>query len=334
MEVGGTHTVAIRRGGLRAALPAGPRLISGPGCPVCVTPGREVEKAIRLACEPGVLLFCFPDMLRVPGACGSLETARATRGARVRTIYSPIEALEFAAGEPGRKAVIFGVGFESTIPIFASVLRRARGRGIRNLFLLPAFKLLPPGLAALLSRPGIGVDGLILPGNVTAVIGADAYRFIAARHRLPGVVAGFEMSDILRAILMLLEMIAEGEPRILNEYTRFSDDRGNAAALAAVREVFTPRDSVWRGLGTVPGSGLGLNEVYAAFDAETLLEGEVPPVPDPPGCICGDVIVGAREPEECALFGGRCTPSRPAGACMVSGEGACAAHYLYGGGAA
>lgn len=330
MEVCGTHTVALYRTGLRAALPPALRLISGPGCPVCVTPGREVERAIRLACTPGNVLFCFGDMLRVPGADGSLETARADRGARVRPMYSPLEALEFAVAEPGMKVVIFGIGFETTIPLFASVLKRARERGVRNLFLLPSFKLLPPALDALLSRPACRVDGLILPGNVSAVIGADAYRFVAGRYRIPGVVAGFEAADILRAILMLLDMIGEGTPRILNEYTRFSGDRGNGAALAAIGEVFVPRDSVWRGLGTIPASGLGLREAYASFDAGPLLAEEPPPVPEPAGCLCGDVIAGARGPEECPLFGGACTPSSPVGACMVSGEGTCAAHHRYG----
>jgi hydrogenase expression/formation protein HypD len=330
MEVCGTHTVAIFRNGIRSLLPAGLKLISGPGCPVCVTPGLEVEKAIRLACTPGIVLFCFGDMVRVPGANGSLETARAGRGARVRVMYSPLEALDFAEREPGEKTVMFGIGFETTIPLFASVLRRARERGVRNLFLLPAFKLLPPALEALLARPGIGVDGLMLPGNVSAVIGADAYRFVAERHRVPGVVTGFEAADMLQAILMLLEMIAEGRPRIRNEYARFATDRGNETAAAAIREVFVPRDSQWRGLGMIPASGLGFREEFAPFDAASLLAEDVPPVPEPEGCLCGDVIAGAREPRECALFGSRCTPSSPVGACMVSGEGTCAAHFNYG----
>lgn len=329
MEVCGTHTVALFRTGLREALPPSLRLISGPGCPVCVTPGREVEKAIRLACTPGIVLFCFGDMVRVPGARGSLEEARASRGARVRVMYSPLEALDFAEREPGEKVVMFGIGFETTIPLFASVLRRARERGVRNLFILPAFKLLPPALEALLVRPGVRVDGLILPGNVTAVIGADAYRFVAERHRVPGVVTGFEAADILRGILMLLEMIRDGTPGIGNEYTRFASARGNETALAALHEVFAPRDSQWRGLGMIPASGMGVREAFAPFDAEALLSGEVPEVPEPAGCICGDVIAGAREPVECALFGSRCTPSSPVGPCMVSGEGTCATHYRY-----
>lgn len=330
MEVCGTHTAALFRTGIRDAIPPSLRLISGPGCPVCVTPGREVEKAIRLACLPGTVLFCFGDMVRVPGANGSLEAARAERGAQVRVMYSPLEALVFAARERGTRVVLFGVGFETTIPLFASVLRRAKGDGVRNMYLLSTFKLLPPALEALLARPGLRIDGLILPGNVSAVIGADAYRFVAERHRVPGVIAGFEAADMLQAILMLLEMIDQGKPAILNEYSRFATDRGNERALAAIREVFIPRDSEWRGLGVIPGSGLGFREEFSGFDAEPLLTEEVPPVPEPEGCLCGDVIAGAREPEECVLFGRRCTPAAPIGACMVSGEGTCAAHYRYG----
>ncbi len=330
MEVCGTHTVALFKTGIRDAVPSSLRLISGPGCPVCVTPSREVEKAIRLACLPGTVLFCFGDMVRVPGARGSIETARAGRGARVRVMYSPLDALEFAARERETRVALFGVGFETTIPLFASVLRRARGEGLRNVYLLSAFKLLPPAIEALLARPGFRIDGLILPGNVSAVIGADAYRFVAERHHVPGVIAGFEAADILQAILMLLDMIDKGKAGILNEYSRFSTDRGNEKALAAVREVFAPRDSEWRGLGVIPASGLGFREEFSRFDAESLLAEEIPPVPEPEGCLCGDVIAGAREPEECVLFGRRCTPSAPIGACMVSGEGTCAAHYRYG----
>ena len=329
MEVCGTHTAALFATGVRGALPPSLRIVSGPGCPVCVTPGREVEKAVRLACTPGIVLFCFNDMLRVSGLDGSLEDARAFRGARVRSMYSPLDALEYAAGEPALKTVIFGVGFETTIPLFASVVRRARARGARNLFLLPAFKLLPPALDAILGRPGARLDGLILPGHVSAVLGADAFRFLAERHGVPGVVTGFEAADLLRGILMLLEMIAGRKAEIRNGYSRFVSARGNEAAVAAIREVFVPRDSIWRGLGAIRSSGLGLRDEYAAFDAEALLEGEIPDVPEPAGCACGDVLAGAKEPEECLLFGGRCTPSSPVGPCMVSGEGACAVHARY-----
>lgn len=329
MEVCGTHTVVLFKTGLRAVLPPALRLISGPGCPVCVTPRRDVEKAIRLASTPGIVLFCFGDMLRVPGADGSLETARAAHGARVRLMYSPLEALEFAENEPGEKAVMFGVGFETTIPLFASVLRRAREKGTHNLFLLPAFRLLPPGLEALLARPGVRVDGLILPGNVSAIVGADAYEFVARRHRIPGVVTGFEAADLLRGILLLIEMIAEGRAEIRNEYARFAPARGNEAALEAIREVFNPQDAEWRGLGRIPASGLDLRGEFVRFDANAMLSRKVPDVPEPAGCVCGDVIAGAREPAECPLFGSRCTPSSPVGPCMVSGEGTCAAHHRY-----
>ena len=330
MEVCGTHTVALFKTGIRSALPGGIRLISGPGCPVCVTPAEVMEEAIGLACRPDTLLLCFGDMMRVPVGGRSLEGARAEGGASVRVIYSPLEALECARSEPGTRVVLLGVGFETTAPLFASVLLRAREEGVGNLFFLGALRLIPPVLDDLLSRGEAGVDGLLLPGHVSAIIGERPYGFVASRYGVPGVIAGFGAADILGGVLLLLDMIEKGEARIANGYGRFVRPGGNPRAARIVSSVFEVCDADWRGLGTIPASGLGLRDEFARYDARALVDFDVPAAREPEGCACAEVVTGRRAPEECTLFGTGCTPDRPRGPCMVSREGTCAAHFRYG----
>jgi len=328
MEVCGTHTVALFRTGIRDGLPETVSLISGPGCPVCVTPSETVEKAIRLACRKNAILFCFGDMMRVPGQNRTLESARS-QGASVRMMYSPMEALEFAGKEPKTDVVLFGIGFETTIPLFASVLMRARREKIHNLHLLCAFKLIPPALHALLSAGDSGVDGFILPGHVSAIIGVRAYEFVARKYMVPAVITGFEPVDLLEGISRLLQLVAAGTPEVRNEYGRFVSQEGNRKAQETMHAVFAACEAAWRGLGTIPVSGLALKGDFTRFDAEALIDFEVPRIPEPAGCLCGEVIRGRKRPVECTLYGEVCTPSKPVGPCMVSSEGTCAAFYKY-----
>ena len=331
MEVCGTHTVALFAAGIRQGLSERIHLASGPGCPVCVTPVESIEKAIGLACRSNTVLFCFGDMVKVPGASGSLESARANRKARVKVMYSPLEALEFARHEPRTDVVLFGVGFETTIPLFASLVQRAVAHRVKNLYLLTAFRLIPPALEALVSSGDVRIDGFLLPGHVSSIIGADVYRFMAERYYVPGVIAGFEAVDLCEGILLLLDMIRRREPAIKNQYTRFVSPLGNRRAQDLIASVFTTCDSHWRGLGEIRNSGVRLAGDFSRFDAEALIDFEIGTASEPDGCRCGEVITGKRTPTGCALFGAACTPAHPVGPCMVSREGTCAAYYHYGG---
>jgi hydrogenase expression/formation protein HypD len=326
MEVCGTHTVAIARHGLRQALPAGVRLISGPGCPVCVTPQQDIDHFIALGRLEGVMLTTFGDMMRVPGSEQSLEEARA-EGAEVRVVYSPMEAVAAAARAPGRQVVFFGIGFETTAPAVALATLEAREQGLRNFSVLCAHKLIPPAMLALLDSE-VRVDGFVCPGHVSAIIGSNAYLPVAARGK-PCVVAGFEPADILRAVHLLLRQIAEGRAEVESEYTRAVRPAGNARAQELLARVFRVSGARWRGLGEIPQSGLALAEEFGDLDAAHRFQVETPPAREPAGCRCGDVLRGLTDPPECPLYGNGCTPAKPVGACMVSSEGACQAHYRY-----
>ncbi len=329
MEVCGTHTMAISRAGLRPLLAPRVDLVSGPGCPVCVTADRDIDHAIALSRLPGVVLATFGDMMRVPGSEGNLAEATA-RGARVTVVYSPLEALKLAADEPGSRVVFLGVGFETTAPVIAATLIQARERGLENFFLLSLHKLVPPALRALVSLSDLGVDGFLLPGHVSAVIGSEAYAFLPEEYGIPCVIAGFEAVDILQSLYRLLEM-ASGDPGVEIAYTRAVKPGGNPRAIEVMREVFEECPADWRGLGPIPGSGLALREEWRAFDAGTW-EVELPEPAGDRGCRCGDVLTGRIRPPDCRLFASACTPERPVGPCMVSTEGTCASYYLYEGG--
>ena len=327
MEVCGTHTVAIARYGLREALPAGVRLISGPGCPVCVTPQEDIDRFLALGDLHGVTLTTFGDMVRVPGSTRTMERARA-EGADVRVVYSPMDAVAAAGRAPDDgEVVFFGIGFETTAPAVALAILEARRLGLRNFSVLCAHKLIPPAMLALLDSE-LRVDGFICPGHVSAIIGSEAYRPVAQRGR-PCVVSGFEPADILRAVQLLLRQLAEGRCEVESEYARAVRPRGNPRAQELLARVFTVTDARWRGLGEIPQSGLRLSDEFVEFDATRRFGVDVPPAKEPAGCRCGDVLRGLIDPLECPLFAGPCTPSAPVGACMVSSEGACQAHYRY-----
>jgi len=333
MEVCGTHTMALFRHGLTPLLAAaGVEMVSGPGCPVCITPNEIHEAAISLVSETeGLTLATFGDMTRVPTRRGSLQTAVPARGARVRIVYSPEEALNEARREPSRPVVFFGAGFETTIPAIAYTAKRAAAEGIRNFSVLPALWLVPPALRAVLEAGEIAVTGFVYPGHVSAIIGAEPYEFVAREYGIPGAIAGFEPGDILLAVRSILEQAVEARPGVINEYARAVRPEGNPAARALMEEVFEPFDAAWRGLGPIPSSGLRFRKEFVGLDAvsrfglDTAGTGR-----DLPGCRCGDVLRGVIRPEGCRLFGKKCRPDSPLGPCMVSYEGACLIHFKYG----
>jgi hydrogenase expression/formation protein HypD len=328
MEVCGTHTHAIARHGIRGLMPPDLRLLSGPGCPVCVTPPGEIDAALELARRPEVTVCTFGDMVRVPGSEASLADLRA-HGADVRVVYSPLEAVEIAGREPDRSVVFIAVGFETTAPTVAVAVREAQMRGLRNFSLLCAHKLVPPALEALMHSDDVRVDGFLCPGHVSVIIGAAAYQPLAKRYHVPCVIAGFEPLDILQGILALAEQVRTGRAEVEIGYARAVTREGNTAARAAIQTVFEVTDARWRGLGVIPASGLALRSEYAAFDALQRHEVHVPEGREHPGCHCGEVLRGAMRPAECAAFASACEPARPLGPCMVSSEGACAAEYRY-----
>ena len=328
MEVCGTHTMAIHRHGIPDLLPGRLRLLSGPGCPVCVTATGFIDAAIGLSRKYGVTVATFGDLVRVPGTWRSLERRKA-EGADVVTVYSPLDAVSLAERRLDRQVVFLGVGFETTAPTVALSVREAKRKGVRNFSVLVGNKLVPPALRALLQDEEVNVDGFICPGHVSTVIGARAYEPIVDEFGVPCVVAGFEPVDVLAAVLWLVEMVVENAPRVRNAYTRVVTDDGNPAALECMYEVFDVEDSAWRGLGRIPASGLKMKEAYGKFDAQRRFDIEMEDVPDESGCRCGDVLRGVIEPTECPLFDEGCTPQRPVGPCMVSSEGTCSAFYKY-----
>jgi hydrogenase expression/formation protein HypD len=329
MEVCGTHTVAIARCGIRPLLSGAVTMVSGPGCPVCVTPDGYIDAAIALGKERGALLASFGDMLRVPGTSSSLEREKGA-GLDVRVVYSPLDAVELAAGSPDREVVFLGVGFETTAPAIAGAIRTAAQRRIPNFSVLSSVRTIPEAMGALASDPEVRIEGFLCPAHVSAIIGAEAYRAVASAHRIPCVVAGFEPLDILLGISMLLRQIREGAARVENEYARVATAGGNRKAQVLVAEVFAACDTAWRGIGVIPGSGLRIAERYAAFDAERKFGVPVAYTPARTACRCGDVLKGKIVPGDCPLFGKACVPEEPYGPCMVSSEGTCAAYYKYG----
>jgi hydrogenase expression/formation protein HypD len=309
MEVCGTHTHAIAAAGLRRLLPAKVRLIAGPGCPVCVTPVGYVDHAEALARRPGTIVTTFGDLLRVPSSRGSLERVRG-EGADVRIVYSPRDALQIARENPGSTVVFLAVGFETTVPTVAGALAEAESDGVANFLILSGHKIMPPPMRALARDPEVQVDGYLLPGHVSVITGSNAFAFVAEEFGMPAVVVGFTPTDVLRGVEALVACLAAGKPEAL------------------VARFFTTADVVWRGLGTIPGSGLALRPEFAHRDA-ALLEVEVPEPEEPAGCRCGEVLKGSIDPPECPLFATACTPTEPIGACMVSSEGTCAAWYRH-----
>jgi len=330
MEVCGTHTMAIARYGIRQLLPEGIRLISGPGCPVCVTPIETIDTAIALAREPRVAVATFGDLLRVPGSRGTLEAARA-EGADVRVVYSTLDALDAARKDPGRRIVFIGIGFETTAPTVAGAIVEAARDGIGDFSVLCAHKTMPEAMRALAGDPEIRIDGFLCPGHVSTVTGPGIYGFIPREFGIPCAIAGFEPADVLDAVRSLLAMHAEGRPAVENLYPRAVRPDGNARARALLDEVFEPATATWRGLGPIPGSGLAIRARFAHLDAGRTIPIEIPPSRENRACRCGEVLTGRIGPRECPLFGRACMPDSPVGPCMVSNEGSCAAEFRYGG---
>ncbi len=328
MEVCGTHTMAIARNGIRELMPEGLELASGPGCPVCVTANQDIDRIIALARIPEVTLATFGDMLRVPGSRSSLLAEQAA-GHSVEVVYSPLDALNLAAKRPDRQVVFVGVGFETTTPLTAMTIKRAKEEGLRNFSVIVAHKNMPGALEAIVKDPQLKIDGLILPGHVSTIIGMEPYRFLAERYHIPGVITGFEPVDILQGIAMLVRQLSEGRADIEIAYARGVREEGNPVAMEAIDEVFEACDSLWRGLGLIPGSGYRIREAYDEFDALKRFRPEVEPSLEPSGCRCGDVLRGIISPDQCPLFRKVCTPENPIGPCMVSSEGSCAAYYRY-----
>mgnify|MGYP001294672466 CR=1 FL=1 len=329
MEVCGSHTMAIFRNGIRSILPEGLELISGPGCPVCVTSASHMDAFIAMADQPGVRVAIFGDLFRVPGSNGSLANA-SSRGAKVDIVYSPMDALDLAAQHPRDLVVFLGVGFETTTPTIAATILAARNRNIANFAVFATQKTVPAALTALLEDPELQLNGLLCPGHVSAIIGAGAYVPFAEKYHIACVIAGFETTDLLTSLILLAQQIGAGEARVENAYGRVVAWEGNARAQQMVAEIFEPCDTQWRGLGLIPGSGLKIREKYRDFDAEARLDITLPPAAEPKGCLCGNILKGINNPRHCPLFGSRCTPASPVGPCMVSSEGTCAAFHKYG----
>ena len=326
MEVCGTHTMSIARNGLRALMPANIQLLSGPGCPVCVTANRDIDTLVALARLPEVTIATFGDMVRVPGSTTSLQQL-AAQGARIQIVYSPLDAIAYAQDHPDEQVVFAGVGFETTTPLIAMAIKRAAALQLPNFSVLVANKNMPGALEAIVSDPQLKVDGLILPGHVSTIIGPEPYRFLARDYHIPGVITGFDPVDILQGIYQLLLQLVDGRAEIENAYPRAVMEQGNPVAVAAIEEVFDTCDASWRGLGLIPASGYVMRPAFAQFDARQRFAPEPEPTREHSGCCCGDVLRGIMAPPDCPLFAKACTPETPIGPCMVSSEGSCAAYY-------
>lgn len=329
MEVCGTHTTEFFRTGVKDLFPENLRLIDGPGCPVCVTPNEYLDRAIEIGRVHAPLIATFGDMIKVPSSYSSLGRERA-EGMAVAVVYSPLDAVELAAGDPSREVVFLSVGFETTAPTEAAAVLEAARRNIKNFSILPGNKLTVPAVRTLLEAKEVKIDGFILPGHVSAIIGVEAWRFIPDEYGRPAVVAGFENHDLLKGTLALLELIKKNSPSLQNCYTRVVRGQGNPKAREIMFEVFEPADSIWRGIGTIPGSGLVLREAYRSFDAARRFPVTPPNPREHVGCRCGELLRGLIMPTDCPIFGKACAPEHPVGPCMVSTEGPCAAYHKYG----
>ncbi len=329
MEVCGSHTMAIFRNGLRSILPKGLELVSGPGCPVCVTSASHMDAFISMANRPGVRVAIFGDLFRVPGTHNSLAEA-SSQGAKVDIVYSPMDGLELAIKNPDELIVFLGVGFETTTPGIAATILAASNRKVDNFVVFSTQKVMPAPMEALLSDPALKIDGLLCPGHVSSIIGAGAWEPLAKKYNLACVVGGFETADLLKGLIMLARQVGNNDIKVENVYPRAVAWEGNQRAQKMVEEIFEPTDMDWRGLGRIPASGLKIRDKYAMFDAEVRLDIIIPESLEPKGCLCGNILKGMNTPRECPLFDSRCSPATPIGPCMVSSEGTCAAYHKYG----
>ncbi len=328
MEVCGSHTMAIYRHGIKSLVPPKVKLISGPGCPVCVTPSYYVDAAIGLASRDNIAIVTFGDMIRVPGSASTLQKERG-KGRDIRIVYSPLDAVQMARENRKTEIVFLGVGFETTAPAVAAAIITAKRENIKNFSALTAHKVMPEPMEAL-TKGELGLHGYICPAHVSAIIGEAGYRPLAEKYKIPCVITGFEPLDILRGIGMLVEQVADGRAQVENEYYRVAPKEGNIKALKMLDDVFVKTDAVWRGLGPIPKSGLEIGPEYEMYDAAKKFDVIYSEARENPACICGEILKGLKEPLDCKLFGKGCKPDNPIGACMVSSEGTCAAEYSYG----
>ncbi len=328
MEVCGTHTMAIAKSGIRELLPPNIKLLSGPGCPVCVTSQGDIDAVIELVQQEEIILVTFGDMMRVPGTRSSLQEERS-KGADIRVAYSPLDALRIARENPAKEVVFLGIGFETTTPAIGITIEQAVEEGLENFSVFSLHKVVPPALEVIFSDPEIQVDGLICPGHVSAVIGVEPYQILAEKYHQPCVITGFETLDILEGIYMLLQQKRKSVAQVEVQYRRVVKPEGNPVARQTIERIFEAVPARWRGLGVIPGSGLELRKAYAGMDARKKFS--IPEMEEVPikGCACGEVLTGKIIPPDCALFGRACTPLQPVGPCMVSHEGSCAAYYRY-----
>ncbi len=330
MEVCGTHTMAIAKAGIKQLLPENVKLISGPGCPVCVTDQSELDAVLRLSERPDVIIAGYGDMLRVPGSArGDSLAKRKSLGASVEIVFSPVDAIEIAESEPDKQVVFLGIGFETTAPGTAMAVKLAKEKGVKNFSVLCMLKRVEPVLRKLADDPEFAVDAFLCPGHVAVITGSEAFGFIPKELGLPAAVSGFEPEDIIRSCSMLLSQIREGRAELENQYERAVKPEGNPLALAVIDEVLEVSDCRFRGMGLIEKGGYSLRKEYGEFDAKKRFGLEFSEVPEPAGCICGRVIQGKAEPYDCPLFEKACTPEDPVGPCMVSSEGSCAAAYRY-----
>jgi hydrogenase expression/formation protein HypD len=328
MEVCGTHTMSIFRHGIRGVLPEGITLLSGPGCPVCVTAQKDIDAFVEFSRLDNVIVTTFGDLIKVPGSSSSLGKEKAV-GADVRIVYSVFDAVNIARENKGKEVVFCGVGFETTIPtIAAGILMGIEGK-LDNFSIYSANKLTPPALAALMETDGVKIDGFILPGHVSVITGTNAYRDTFENYNIPSVISGFEPIDILDAILLLIQQNEVGKPALENAYPRAVSDQGNEKAKLIMNQVFEVCNATWRGIGDIPLSGMSLKKEYEKFDAAIKFGMDMPDMPEPKGCACGEILMGLKTPEQCGLYKKKCTPMTPVGPCMVSSEGSCAAFYRY-----
>lgn len=328
MEVCGTHTMAVFRYGIKALLPKNLHLLSGPGCPVCVTANDYIDRAIAYAHQDKTILVTFGDIMKVPGSRSSLSE-EASEGAQIRVVYSSLVALEIARKNPSYRVIFLGIGFETTAPTVAASILMASEERISNYLVLSGHKIMPPAMRALVENHQIRIDGFLCPGHVSAITGSKIYEFLAREYRIPCVVAGFEPLDILESIRLLLGQIKSGQSRVENEYRRAVTYEGNLKAQQLMEKMFTKQTTSWRGIGKISQSGLKIRQDYASFDVEAQFPIKIKESEDYPGCICGDILRGLKTPPDCSLFKKVCSPSHPLGACMVSSEGTCAAYFKY-----
>jgi hydrogenase expression/formation protein HypD len=327
MEICGGHTTAIHKFGLLSLLPPNIRLLSGPGCPVCVSSQALIDKVIALSRIESVMITTYGDLIRVPGSATSLEKEKAV-GNNIHIVYSVLEAIELAKRFPQHNVIFLGIGFETTAPASAAAILEAQKSNINNFYLFSAHKVMPPVMKALVND-GVKIDGFIAPGHVSAITGTEMYREFPEKYGLGVVVSGFEPVDIMQSIYMLVRQIETRKPLLENEYNRVVNTGGNKVARKILNEVFETRDDEWRGLGMIPKSGLKLREEFRMFDAEIQFSIEIPRSVEPIGCICGEILKGKKNPPDCPLFSNKCIPNSPIGACMVSSEGSCATWYKY-----